>query len=357
LTPSRGSYRGVFGPGFVAGASNNDPTTVAALAVVGASTGYDLVWLVVLVLPMLAVVQVIAATVGSVTGAGLQAALLRLFTSRFARIERVLAFATLGFAAYAVSTLLAHPDWGAVAHAFLVPAQHWDVAHASGAIALLGTTLTSYVYYWESIEVSRSGAEPARVGRAKRDAVTGLAFSDFSFFFILVGTAATLGVNRHPVLTVADAALALEPLAGRYATLVFACGLLASAVIAIPVIAATIGFVTGETCRFKTDLDAPPAAARRFYGVLAASLLLGAALAALGPSPVTLLVDASIAGGLATPLTLAMLVAIGRDRTVMGEQRIGLPLAAAGIAITAIVAVCSVAYLATSWPAAASLIR
>jgi Mn2+/Fe2+ NRAMP family transporter len=399
----RNRFLGLFGPGFVAGSSNNDPTTVASLAVVGASTGYSLAWLVVLILPMLAVVQTIAAAIGAVCGTGFQAALrsryglaiallslcaiapvslltlaadikagaealnvliglpanwaivpvaavtaLVLSTKRYAGIERILAFATLGFLAYVVSTVLAHPDWGQIARAVVFPHVHWDAAHIGGAVALLGTTLTSYVYLWESIEVAQRAAPLRELRGVQRDAIVGLIFPVCSFFFILVGTGATLGVSGHPVETAGDAALALEPLAGRFAPAVFALGLLASTIVAVPVIAASIGYVVAETFGWKRGLDASPAEAPRFYWIVAAGIGLGTLIAFVGVSPIAFLVAASIVGGIATPLTLVLLVALARDRTLMGEHRIGLPLTLAAAAVTAVVGVSGVVYLATS---------
>jgi Mn2+/Fe2+ NRAMP family transporter len=408
----RKRFLGLFGPGFVAGSSNNDPTTVASLAVVGASTGYSLAWLVLLILPMLAVVQALAAAIGTVCGTGFQAALrkryglgialvslfciapvslltlaadikagaealnllvglpsswliapiaaitaLLLCTRRYAQIERILAFATLGFLAYVVSTVLAHPDWGQIVRAVAFPRFTWDAAHIGGAVALLGTTLTSYVYLWESIEVSQRKEPAAKLRSVQRDAVLGLIFPVCSFFFILVGTGATLGASGHSVETAADAARALEPLAGAFAPIVFAVGLLASTIIAVPVIAASIGYVVAETFGWRRSLDAKPAEAPGFYGIVAAAIALGTLVAFVGFAPIAFLVAASIVGGIATPVTLIMLIALARDRTLMGEHRIGVPLALAAAVVTLLVGVSGVVYLATSAPDALAIVH
>ncbi len=405
-------FLGLFGPGFVAGSSNNDPTTVASLAVVGASTGYSLAWLVILILPMLAVVQALAAAIGTVSGTGFQAALrtrygrgiallslaaiapvslltlaadikagaealtiligvpstwlivplggiaaLLLGTRRYAQIERILAFATLGFLAYVASTVLAHPDWGQIFRAVVAPRFRWDAPHIGGAVALLGTTLTSYVYLWESIEVAERREPLRRIRAVQRDAVLGLIFPVCSFFFILVGTGATLGVSGHTVETATDAALALQPLAGPLAPAVFAVGLLASAIIAVPVIAASIGYVVAETFGWRRGLDARPLDAPQFYAVVAIGIGLGSLIAFAGFSPIAFLVAASIVGGIATPLTLIMLIALARDRRLMGERRIGLPLALAASLVTLVVGVSGIAYLATSAPDALAFVR
>jgi len=273
---------------------------------------------------------------------------LLLSTKRYARIERILAFATLGFLAYVVSTVLAHPDWGQIARAVIFPQFRWDAVHIGGTVALLGTTLTSYVYLWESIEVSQRAAPVRELRGVQRDAILGLIFPVCSFFFILIGTGATLGLSGHPVDTAADAAVALEPLAGRFAPAVFSLGLLASTIVAVPVIAASIGYVVAETFGWKRGLDATPAEAPNFYAVVAVGIGLGTLIAFLGVSPIAFLVAASIVGGIATPFTLVLLIALARDRTVMGENRIGLPLTLAAAAVTVVVGVSGIAYLATS---------
>ncbi|MGB6984411.1 MAG: divalent metal cation transporter [Candidatus Aquilonibacter sp.] len=387
------------GPGFVAGASDADPTTIASLAVVGAATGYMLSWLVVLLFPMIAIVQSIAASVGtsqlSIQGAirrhyGLALALAALIlvvavnimtlvadieagaesltllfgppralfvlpfafvvgwlllTHSYARIERILSLLPLIFICYAISAILARPDWGALLHSLIVPRFDFTPVVATGALALLGTTLTSYVYYWEQIEVSERGAAPAQAGALRADAVWGALAPAVCFFFVLVATAATLGKTHVSVQTATDAAVALRPLAGTWATALFAIGLFASAALAVPILAGTSGYVVAQTFGWRGSLDAPVAQARSFYSVIVGSLAVSAALAFAGFSPIALLYWASVAGGLGTPLTLWLLVAIARNRAIMGASRIGARLAAGGYAVAAIVTISCAIFL------------
>jgi len=388
------------GPGLVSAASDADPTTVASLAVVGAVTGYALSWLVLLLLPMIAVVQSIAAAIGAICPTSIQGAIRRHYGLRWAlpalvavlavnlmtltadleagaeslklltgvsrdyfvlpfagavawlllsrsylRVERFLSFLPLIFICYGISAVLAKPDWAALARSLVTPHFDFTIPVATGALALLGTTLTSYVYYWESIEVSERGTRPSEMRAMKADAAWGALAPGICFFFILVATAATLGKTHTPVQTAADAAAALAPLAGGWATALFAIGLLASAVIAVPVLAGTSAYVVTQTFGWRGSLDAPIEQARIFYSVLLGSLGLSAAFAFAGFSPIALLYWASVAGGLATPLTLCLLVAIAQNRDVMGENRIGGWLACAGWAVTVIVTVSCAAFL------------
>jgi Mn2+/Fe2+ NRAMP family transporter len=144
------------------------------------------------------------------------------------------------------------------------------------------------------------------------------------------------------------AAAALAPVAGQYASLLFGVGLLASAALAVPVLAGTGAYVVAELFNWRADLDASFQRAPRFYAVLLGCLGAALVLAYLGISPIQLLFVASIAGGLATPLTLAMLLLVGRNRRIMGEHQISLRLRVAGWLVFAAVTAAGVAYLAQS---------
>ena len=388
------------GPGVVSGASDNDPTTVATLAIVGATTIYGLAWLVLLVIPMLAVVQAVAACIGGVGKKGLEDAIrfrygrglalaalfavlavnivtlaadlegggaaLQLLTGLDYRwfvvplaalagfvlvvgktdsITNVLKYVTVVFLAYVVTAFFSRPDWGAVARQSLVPHFEATNAYISGAIALLGTTLTSYAYVWESIETSERRPPLRRIGLVQAEAVVGIAFAGIIFWFIVVASGATLGVHHTTVTTAADAAAALVPIAGRYAGLLFGVGLLGSALIAIPVLAGTSAYVMAEAFGWRHSLDASFARAEPFYETLLASLALGALVALLGVSPIRLLFISGIAGGIATPFTLALMMLVGRSRKVMGEHRLGTGLTVAGWTVTAIVTTAALVFL------------
>ena len=163
-----------------------------------------------------------------------------------------------------------------------------------------------------------------------------------------MATAATLGATHARVDTATDAAAALKPLAGEWATALFAVGLLASAAIAVPVLAGTSAYVVTQTFGWRGSLDAPFGHAPRFYAILLASLAISAAFAFVGFSPIALLYWASVAGGLATPLTLWFLIAIAQNRAIMGENHIRGRLAVAGWTVTAIVTASCVTFLAVS---------
>ncbi|HEY3675083.1 MAG TPA: divalent metal cation transporter, partial [Candidatus Tumulicola sp.] len=389
-----------FGPGLVSGASANDPTTVGSIAVVAAATGYAMGWLVVLLLPLLAIVQSIAASIATVSQTSLQEAILNTFgrraaiaaalsvvsvglftlaadmqagaqalaiicrvpyqffvvplgliagwllaTKSYMRVERILAWFTPVFLCYLASAILARPNWGDVLRGIFMPHISLTPLFLTGAIALLGTTLTGYVYFWESIEVAERRPPPGEAGKMRSDAAIGIVVAGSSFLFILVATAATAGVHHLPMQTAADAAVALKPLAGPAAQILFGIGLLASAAIAVPILAATNGYVVAQTLGLRAGLTCGFGEARAFYGVIFASLFVSSALALAPISTMWLLYWASVAAGIATPVTLVMMMLVAQNRRVMNARPIGALLACGGWVVTGIVSIAAAAFV------------
>jgi Mn2+/Fe2+ NRAMP family transporter len=393
----------LLGPGFVSGASDTDPTTVATIAVIGATTIYGLAWLVVLILPMLAAVQTIAASIGAVCRTSVQGAILRQFgigwaavalvavvavnlmtltadveagsealtllsgvryeffvlpfvaivgwllvSKSYLRIERSLSFVPLVFVSYGASAVVARSDWGAFARGVLLPQFNFSSPYATGALALLGTTLTSYVYIWESIEVSERRPELSRLGPVKADAAVGMLAAGMSFLLVLVATGGTLGAHHLPIQTAADIAAALRPLAGPWAAALFGIGLLASAMLAVPILAATTAYVATQTLGWSGSLNLTFREAPAFYGVIFGSLAFAAGFSFAGLSPISLLYWASITGGLATPLTLFFAVRVASNPAIMGPHRIGPALAVAGWIATVLSGAACVAFFTSA---------
>ena len=388
------------GPGIVAGASDNDPTTVATHAVIGSTLTYGLAWLTLLVIPMLAIVQAIAAQVGAVSKRGLEdcirerygrawasAALLALLVvnvltlaadlegggaalgllthsdyrwwllpfaagatallvfGKYRTIERVLRYTALLFLTYVGAAILARPDWHAVLIGSFVP--HFDLKTdtVSGALALLGTTLTAYAYVWETIEMSEERPKLRRLGLVQVDAALGIVVAGLTFWFIEIATGATLGVHHHTVKTAEDAARALVPLAGRWAAAIFAIGLLGSATIAVPVIAGTSAYVAAEMFGWRRSLDKSFAEARKFYLLVSGAMVIGTGIAYAGVPPIKLLFFSGIVGGVATPFTMGLMLLIGREGRIMKGKRISPWLAIGGWGVAAIVTAATVIYL------------
>ena len=383
-------------PGIISAASDNDPTTVATLAVVGSTTVYGLAWLVLLVIPMLAVVQAVSTHVGAVCKDGLEdiirnrygrvaalamlfsvlavnvltlaadleggGAALRLLThvayevwivplaaaslvllvfGSYARVERALIYLPLAFLAYIGAAILAHPDWGMVLRESFTPHFNRSQAYVAGAIALLGTTLTSYSYVWQEIEISEESPPLRRLGLVQTGAGLGAVSAGLIFWFIVVATGATLGVHHKHVDTADEAAAALVPIAGRYASILFGAGLLGSALLAIPVLMATSAYLATEMFGWGGKLDAKFTQAPRFYSVMIVLSAVACAIAFAGVKPIQLLFISSIAGGIATPVSLVFMLLAAGDKRVMGSKRAPGWLLGAGWAATAVVTLCA----------------
>jgi Mn2+/Fe2+ NRAMP family transporter len=393
------------GPEILTAASDNDPTNVGTAALVGAQTGYQLSWVALLTAPLLGVVLAIAAQVGIVARADLQSLVLRRYgrkvstlllvsvilvnlvtiaadlqagaagigilagigsrwiilplglalvglqlIGKYDAIVAVLRYLLVGFLAFGVAAILAKPDWSEVLKGSFRPITTLRPGELAGALALLGTTLTAYVYLWETIargieEPADGGPDDGILARARLGAAVGAIFTAVTLWFMLVASAATLGRAHKSVATAQDAASALRPLAGPAASGLFAAGLVVSAVVALPVLMATTAHVVGAEFDWRRGLSQQVRHAPGFYGVLAASIVLGVAVDVAGVQLIDMLVAASVIGGLGTPVGIILLASLARDPRVMGDRRISRRLAVAGWIVAAVVAVLGLLYI------------
>lgn len=361
---------------------------------------YGLGWLVLLVIPMLAIVQAISTYVGTVTKRGLEDlvrarygrfaafvmllavlavnvltfaadlegggaaisllsgvdykwwilplvlyCLVLLIFSSYAKIERFLVYIPLVFLTYVAAAFLAHPNWGAVLRGSFIPHFEHTKDYVEGAIALLGTTLTAYSYVWQQIEISEERPRLQRLGLVQVDATFGAIGAGIIFWFIVIATGATLGVHHQQVQTADEAAKALAPVAGRFASILFGLGLLGSALLALPVLLATSAYVVAEMFRWVGKLDAKFFEAPRFYVTMIVIAACGCAIALAGVSPIRLLFTSSIAGGIATPITLVFLLLAAQDKKLMRKRAVPLWMRASGWATAAIVSIAAIMFL------------
>lgn len=255
----------------------------------------------------------------------------------------VLRWALPGFLAFIAAAMLARPNWLALAKGSVVPALSLSRGALAGALALLGTTLTSYVYVWETVQ--RGMEEPAgdlptgrRLRRVRTGAVAGAVFTAAILWSMLAASAATLGRRHRAVDSARDAAAALRPFAGPLAADLFAAGLVVSAVVALPVLVACTGYVVGAQFDWRRGLSVPVGRAPRFYAALIAPVALAVTVTLAGVPVFGMLVAASLIGGLATPIGLVILLRLARDHEVMRGRPISARLATAGWAVCLIVA-------------------
>jgi Mn2+/Fe2+ NRAMP family transporter len=265
-----------------------------------------------------------------------------LLIGKYDEVVAVLRYVLIGFLAFGVAAFMAHPDWLSVLRGSLVPTLPLRSDALAGTLALLGTTLTAYVYLWETISVGveeTPGSGPAgkALARSRIGAVIGAVSTSIVLWFMLITSAATLGRNHETVATAQDAAQVLRPLAGSLAADLFAVGLITSAVVALPVLMATTAYVVGAEFDWRRGLSERVSRARGFYAVLAASIGLATAVDMAGVPLLGMLIAASVIGGLGTPIGMVLLILLARNPQVMGDHPISARLAMAGWTVTILV--------------------
>jgi Mn2+/Fe2+ NRAMP family transporter len=384
---------GLLGPGLIAANAGNDAGGVATYSEVGARYGYQLLWAMVLITVSLALVQRSAARMGVVTGKGLSelirerygirwsafatlcvlAANLGICISDFVGVgaalglagvpaqvsvpiaaaviwlvivrgsyrsaERIFIWLTIPFFAYPVAAILAHPDWGKVGHALVAPQVHTNPTFMLLFVALAGTTITPYMQlYLQSATVERGAAEED-LRNESREAVGGAIFADLVSAFIIIATGATLYVSGiHSIGSAADAAKALEPLAGQYAELLFGVGLLGASLLAAAILPIATSYVVAESLGFEKGIGRRTEEAPVFVGVITAMIVVSTIVAIVPGIPViAFLVGVQVVNGLLLPVNLFFIWRLARSEELMGEHRNRGPvdwLTAATVAIT-----------------------
>jgi Mn2+/Fe2+ NRAMP family transporter len=368
-------YLLALGPGLVAANAGNDAGGIATYASVGASYGYDLLWVMVIITVCMGVVQEMCARLGTVTGKGFSdlvrehfslrmtafillalvvanggiivsefvgiAAAAELFgVSRYVavplaavfvwllltrgsygRVEKILLSFTLVFFAYIAAAFLARPDWNDVAARTLVPTVHASPGYIQLIIALIGTTITPYMQLYVQSSVVEKGVRPAEFRYTRLDVWAGAIFSDLISAFIIIATAATLFPRHIAITTAADAALALQPVAGAYAQVLFALGLLGASLLAAGVLPLTTTYVVTEALGVERGVARSWREAPVFLGLFTALLGLGAVVALLPGLPlIPVLLAVQVLNGLLLPIELFAILKLANDRELMGEQ-------------------------------------
>lgn len=378
------------GPGLITGAADDDPSGISTYSIAGAATGYSLLWLMLICTPMMAVVQGMCARVALATGEGL-AAIMRKRLHRailyplaasvvvantfnlgadiggmaasaklvlalpteiwtlvfgavlvaaqiwlsYALIARIFKWLTLTLLAYVVTAFVVRPPWTTVLLRFVVPHIRFDATTLSTMVAVLGTTITPYLFFWQSslmIEeeksagktsiASRKDAKPQAVAASHTDINAGMIYSNAVAFFIMVTTAATLGATgKHDIVSAQQAAVALRPLAGDFASLLFALGMVGTGMLAVPVLAGSSAYVVAEVFRFREGLDEPPRRAKQFYGVIVAGVVIGVCINLAHFNAIAALFWAAVLNGVAAVPLIAAIVWLASDQKTMGRWR------------------------------------
>ena len=409
-------FLSILGPGLVTGAADDDPSGIATYSQVGAQFGYRMGWTMLFSYPLMVAIQEIAARIGSTTGRGiasnlrrhyprwvLNAVIIALLIANtinlgadiaamgsaatlllpgpmqlwtvvitvfsfsleawlsYARYAAILKWTTLSLFAYVAAVMVAHVDWGAAVMGVVLPSFIGGNAAATALVAVLGTTISPYLFFWQSSQeveelerrhrkalcIAPRAAGP-ELKRIRIDTLVGMGFSNLIAVFIIVAVAATLNKHGiHNIETGVQAAQALAPIAGDFASVVFAAGILGTGLLALPVLAGSAAYAVCETFRWNTGLDRKPRSARAFYGVIVGAMLIGLAIAFSPINPMKALYwTAVINGVLAAPLMVVMML-ISSNPKIMGRLAIGWKLRLVGWLATAAMAAASVGLFVT----------
>ena len=404
------------GPGLITGASDDDPSGIGTYAQAGAQYGFATLWTTLAMLPMQTAVQFICAKIGLVTGKGL-AGVLREHYPRalypavialvvantlnagadigaiasainllvpvpafvfivpvslgiiaiqvfggYRLIANVFKWLAVALLAYIGAALFARPDIVKVLAGTLVPTIRLDPAYIGIIVALLGTTISPYLFFWqasqeveEQISIGRGrlrqrqGASRFELKYALWDTMAGMVFSEVVAYFIILTTGATLFVaGKHDVLSATDAAQALRPLAGDASALLLAIGLIGAGVLAVPVLTGSAAYGVSEAFGWRSGLNAKPSRAPQFYAVIVAATFVGMAINFLGINSITALVLSAVLNGLVAAPLIILVMLVSNDRKVMGERVNGRLLGAVGWATALVMGVASIALIVTT---------
>ena len=414
--PAKGGVRAfvrALGPGLVTGAADDDPSGIGTYSQVGAQFGYGLAWTLVLSFPMMVVIQEVAALIGRVTGVGIARNLKRhyrgtvlfmvslllvanvinlgadlsamgaalallaggsagLYTLLFGvicivlevwlsypRYASVLKWTTLTLFTYVGVVMVAHVPWAHALRSLVVPELQWNAAYATGLVAIMGTTISPYLFFWQAgqeiEEQRRHHVKPLcitprdagpELKRIRLDTLTGMGFSNIVSLAIVFATAATLHASGvRDITTSAQAAEALRPIAGQFAFALFAIGIIGTGLLAVPVLAGSAAYAVAELAGTPGSLDAKPQGARLFYATIAVTTLVGASLDQVGIDPARALYWAAVVNGILAAPLMAMMMLIVRNPRAMGRLTVSRRTMILGWAATAIMFAASLLFL------------
>jgi NRAMP (natural resistance-associated macrophage protein)-like metal ion transporter len=384
------------GPGLITGASDDDPSGIGTYSQAGAQLGYGIGWTMLLTFPLMVAIQEVSARVGRVTGKGiagnvrqhysvplLNVVVALLFIANtiniaadlgamadatklliggpgmiyvvafgvtsviaqifldYKRYVSVLKWLTLSLFAYVGALVFAHISWSQALAGVLVPRLTWSADYFTTIVAIFGTTISPYLFFWQASQeaedqrvdatkhplIERQYGAQKEFHRIRADTVVGMAFSNLIALSIIVTAAATLhAAGKTDIQTSAQAAEALRPIAGTFAEVIFALGIVGTGLLAIPVLAGATAYAVGEGRKWPVGLARKPKEAVAFYSVLALSAGIGIALNFTSINPISALYWSAVVNGVLAIPVMVLLMVMARRKEVMGRFVIGGPL-------------------------------
>jgi len=388
----------IAGPGVISGGADNDPAGIATYSIVGATVGFAQNWLLFLSTPMLIVVMQMSAKVANVTKSDLAGLLRTSFGARVATpavvlmvianvitmgadllamgaavqlltgikfiywivpmaavmagvtifldyklVSKYLLWLVAVYATYIVAAVLARPDWGDVIRSTFLPRISLSPDYLLGAVALLGTTITPYLFFWQASGELEEKRGVQSLSRSSLDITIGMVWSNLIAFFIIVATGAVLFSHHTQIRTAADAARALEPVAGPYATLLFSIGVIGAGLLAIPILASSAAFGVAGLAGWRSGLGRNPKNAPQFYVVIGLAFLIAMELAVSAVDPIKALFYSQVLDGIIAPVLIVLLLLLTSSRKLMGDFVNGIPTKVFGWAAAAVMVLADVA--------------
>lgn len=370
------------GPGLVTGASDDDPSGIATYSQAGAGFGLNLLWTAIFTYPMMVAIQEMCARLGLVTGRGLAAnikqhysrpvlwlilavstpaillniganiagmgavgnlvfpsipptvfsiaftavLLFSIIKLPYRRIASILKWLCISLLSYILIPFLIDTDWGRVLERAVLPQITWSTDFLIMLVAILGTTISPYLFFWQTSMEVEEGMEHHLVvdkvimSSMKGDVRGGMFYTTLVFFFIILTTATVLNpAGITTITTVEEAARSLQPLAGDMAYALFALGVIGTGLIAIPVLAGALSYMYSETFAWEEGLNKTFNQAPGFYLVMAASLVVGLLIDVVDVSPIQALIATAVLYGLTAPIMIGIVIHLCNRKDVMGE--------------------------------------
>ena len=364
----------VLGPGIITANVDNDAGGIATYSVAGAHFGYDLLWAVVPVIFVLVVIQEMNARMGAVTGKGLADLIRENFGARitfyamaallvtnlgntmsefsgiaaslgifgvskyvsvplaalfvwllvvkgtYKVVEKVFLVACLFYISYIVSGVLANPGWSDVGIAMVSPKIHFDMPYLYMLIGIIGTTIAPWQLFFLQASIVEKGVGVEHIKHSRWDAVSGCVMAGVVVFFIIVACAATIHPSSIRVVDAADAALALEPLAGKYCSWLFAFGLFNASIFAACVLPLSVAYYVCEGLGFEAGINKRFSEAPQFYSLFTATILVGMGVVLIPGFPLfRMMVLSQVVNGIVLPFILIFMIVLANRRDLMGE--------------------------------------
>ncbi len=405
------------GPGLITGASDDDPSGIAAYSQAGAQFGVNMGWTLLLTFPLMCAIQQISAQIGRVTGHGLSGNLRRNYPAwalyvlvgllivantinlgadlgamgaalklliggpillyvalfgivsvllevflRYSRYVSILKWLSLSLFAYVATLFAVKLDWFDVGYHLFVPRISWTGTYFTVVVAVFGTTISPYLFFWQAEEeveeeeenpkahpLKRAPKEaPFELERIRLDTWSGMAFSNLIALCIVLTTAATLYAHGiTDIQTSSQAAEALRPIAGKFAFFVFALGIIGTGLLALPVLSGFSAYALGEALRWPVGLARLPLKAKAFYGTIAAATVVGGALNFTSIDPVKALFWSAVINGVVAVPIMVMTMRMATSRKIMGKFHVRGLLRALGWLATATMAIAAIGMFAT----------